>query len=203
MLRRARTPFAKTDHEKQVVVYAKKTSVWPLDTPFEAFYCIVFALPCNVANDRAIDFPYNEKLFEHTHLYPGAVNFPSDTKSPVWLITPYGVNRLFFLLLVLGAILFREELNQLAVFPVGFLKLSAQRFELVRVATVPAAIAGVAGGVHFLGQLPQPVLGAVHVCVLSSAGVPFYRGRLSGLSVNCLPGYRRLVSSGFGCFVIA
>lgn len=96
MLRRARTPFAKTDHEKQVVVYAKKTSVWPLDTPFEAFYCIVFALPCNVANDRAIDFPYNEKLFEHTHLYPGAVNFPSDTKSPVWLITPYGVNRLFF-----------------------------------------------------------------------------------------------------------
>ena len=40
-------------------------------------------------------------------------------------------------------------------------------------------------------------------CVLSSAGVPFYRGWLSGLPVNCLPGYRRLVSSGFGCFVIA
>ncbi|WP_288267800.1 NAD(P)H-binding protein, partial [uncultured Bifidobacterium sp.] len=34
------------------------------------------------------------------------------------------------------------------------------------------------------------------VCVLSSAGVPFYRGWLSGLPVNCLPGYRRLVSSG-------
>ena len=40
-------------------------------------------------------------------------------------------------------------------------------------------------------------------CVLSSAGVPFYRGGLSGLPVNFLPGYRRLVSSGFGCFVIA
>ena len=40
-------------------------------------------------------------------------------------------------------------------------------------------------------------------CVLSSAGVPFYRGWLSGSPVNCLPGYRRLVSSGFGCFVIA
>ena len=40
-------------------------------------------------------------------------------------------------------------------------------------------------------------------CVLSSAGVPFYRGWLSGLPVNCLPGYRRLVSSGFGCIVIA
>lgn len=45
--------------------------------------------------------------------------------------------------------------------------------------------------------------GLTNRCVLSSAGVPFYRGRLSGLSVNCLPGYRRLVSSGFGCFVIA
>lgn len=54
--------------------------------PFWGLFSIVFALPCNVANDRAIDFSYNEKLFEHTHLYPEAVNFPSNTKSPVWLI---------------------------------------------------------------------------------------------------------------------
>ena len=69
--------------------------------------------------------------------------------------------------------------------------------------------------VSFLGKIDAEVPDGldVHVvcdnygthktCVLSSAGVPFYRGWLSGLPVNCLPGYRRLVSSGFGCFVIA
>ena len=53
---------------------------------------------------------------------------------------------------------------------------------------------------EFDGYAPRTHLAS---CVLSSAGVPFYRGWLSGLPVNCLPGYRRLVSSGFGCFVIA
>ena len=67
-----------------------------------------------------------------------------------------------------------------------------------------------ARGPRLVGQAPGDPSSGVRPgrheqrgCVLSSAGVPFYRGWLSGLPVNCLPGYRRLVSSGFGCFVIA
>lgn len=56
---------------------------------------------------------------------------------------------------------------------------------------------------EFAAERESGYLDLVWHCVLSSAGVPFYRGWLSGLPVNFLPGYRRLVSSGFGCFVIA
>ena len=37
---------------------------------------------------------------------------------------------------------------------------------------------------------PVRVRQSIRQCVLSSVGVPFYRGWLSGLPVNCRPGYR-------------